>query len=155
MPINSFISYHFPTSWDEHVEVEIMHDLLHLVVEGARKTGSKIVVAGNFNACIGSLRVGEDTAGGGKWGLGPRNTGVDAIVSWVLANGFDVRNRQTSLHPARQSWTCQRMMDGAKVPQDNILADGQVPVQQVWHDYILPLGLVTYIAFYNDVAHVN
>ena len=80
-----------------------MYDFLKLVVASARNTGSKIVVAGNFNACIGSLHVGENAAGVGEWGLGPRNTRGDAMVSWVLANGFNVRSRQTSRHPARQS----------------------------------------------------
>ena len=50
-------------------------------------------------------------------------------------------NRQPSPHPARESWTCQRMMDGARVQLDYILADGHVTVQQVWHDCILPIGL--------------
>ena len=74
-------------------------------------------------------------------GVRPRNTRGDAMVSWVLANGFNVCSRQTSQHPARESWTCQRMMDGARVQLDYILADGHVTVQQVWHDYILPICL--------------
>ena len=48
--------------------IEIIHDLLQLVVETVRNTGSKIVVAGDFNACIGSVSVDEDTAGVGEWG---------------------------------------------------------------------------------------
>ena len=32
-------------------------------------------------------------------------------------------------------------MDGARVQLDYILADGHVTVQQVWHDYIVPIGL--------------
>ena len=63
------------------------------------------------------------------------------MVSWVLGNGFNVCSRQTSLHPAHESWTCQRSMDGARVQLDHILADGHVTVQQVWHDYIIPIGL--------------
>ena len=77
-----------------------------------RNAGSKNVVVGDFNACIGGLRIDEDAAGVGEWGLGPRNTRGDAMVSWVLANGFNVCSRQTSLHPAHESWTCQRSMDG-------------------------------------------
>ena len=50
-------------------------------------------------------------------------------------------SRQPSLHPADESWTCQRSMDGARVQLDYILADGHVTVQQVWHDYIVPIGL--------------
>ena len=92
----SFISCYFPTSWDDDGEIEVMHELLQLIVASARNTGSKIVVAGDFNACIGGLRIDEDAAGVGKWGLGPRNTRGDAMVSWVLANGFNVCSRQTS-----------------------------------------------------------
>ena len=52
-------------------------------------------------------------------GVGPRNTRGDAMVSWVPANSFNVCSRQTSLHPAREeSWTCQKMMDGARVQLD-------------------------------------
>ena len=32
-------------------------------------------------------------------------------------------------------------MDGARIQLDYILADGHVTVQQVWHDYIVPIGL--------------
>ena len=83
----------------------------------------------------------EDAAGVGEWGSGPRNTRGDAMVSWVLGNGFNVCSRQTSLHLAHESWTCQRSMDGVRVQLDYILADGHVTVQQVWHDYIIPIGM--------------
>ena len=62
----SFISCYFPTSWDDDGEIEVMYDLLQLIVESARSTGSKIVVGGDFNACIGGLRVDEDAAGVGE-----------------------------------------------------------------------------------------
>ena len=137
----SFTSCYFPTSWDDDGEIEVMYDLLQLIVESAQNTGSKIVVGGDFNACIGGLRIDEDAAGVGEWGSGPRNTRGDAMVSWVLGNGFNVCSRQTSLHPAHESWTCQRSMDGARVQLDYIVADGHVTVQQVWHDYIVPIGL--------------
>ena len=106
---SSFISCYFPTSWDEDGEIEIMYDLLQLVVANARNTGSKIVVARDFNACIGSLRVDEDTAGVGEWGLGPRNTRGDAMVSWVLANGF-------SAQPTNFTTPGRGVMD---MPEDN------------------------------------
>ena len=64
------------------VELKIMYDLLQLVVGSARNTGSKMVFAGDFNGCIGSLRIGKDTAGVGEWRLGPRNTRGDAMVLW-------------------------------------------------------------------------
>ena len=137
----SFISCYFPTSWDDDGEIEVLYDLLQLIVASARSTGSKIVVGGDFIACIGGLRIDEDAAGLGEWGSGPRNTRGDAMVSWVLGNGFNVRSRQTSLHPAHESWTCQRSMDGARIQLDCNLADGHVTVQQVWHDYIVPIGL--------------
>jgi len=66
----SFISYDFPTSWDDDGEIEVMHDLLQLIVKSARNSGSKIVVGGDFNASIGGLRIDEDAAGFGKWGQG-------------------------------------------------------------------------------------
>ena len=50
----------------------------------------------------------------------------------------DVCSQQT-LHPAHESWT--GTMDGARLPLTYILANGHVTLQQVWHDYIPPIGL--------------
>ena len=137
----SFLSCYFPTSWDDGASIEGMYELLDSVLQGLGRTPGRVIIAGDFNACIGGIQPGDDLHSLGWWGVGRRNDRGVHLANWVVQNGFHILSRQTSAHDINESWTCQRYFDETRVQLDFILGDPQASVVQVWLDDILPIGL--------------
>ena len=137
----SFLSCYFPTSWDDDASIEGMYELLDSVLQGLGRTPGRVIIGGDFNACIGGIQPGDDLHSLGWWGVGRRNDRGVHLANWVVQNGFHILSRQTSAHDINESWTCQRYFDETRVQLDFILGDPQASVGQVWLDDILPIGL--------------
>ena len=105
------------------------------------QTPGRILVGGDFNACIGGVQLGDDLHSLGWWGVGRRNDRGVHLANWVLQNGFHILSRQTNAHDINDSWTCQRYFDEARVQLDFILGDSKANVADVWLDNIVPIGL--------------
>ena len=137
----SVLSCYFPTSWDEDASIEGMYELLDSVLQGLGQTPCRILVGGDFNACIGGVQPGDDLHSLGWWGVGRRNDRGVHLANWVLQNGFHILSRQTSAHDINDSWTCQRYFDETQVQLDFISDDSKANVADVWLDNIVPIGL--------------
>ena len=94
----SFLSCYFPTSWDDDASIEGMYELLDSVLDGLGQTPGRIIVGGDFNACIGGVQLGDDLHSLGWWGVGRRNDRGVHLANWVLQNGFQILSRQTNAH---------------------------------------------------------
>ena len=69
----SLLSCYFPTSWDDDASIEGMYELLDSVLDGLGQTPGRIIVGGDFNACIGGVQFGDDLHSLGWWGVGRRS----------------------------------------------------------------------------------
>ena len=135
------MSCYLPTSWDDDASIEGMYELLDSVLDGLGQTPGRIIVGGDFNACIGGVQLGDDLHSLGWWGVGRRNDRGVHLANWVLLNGFQILSRQTNAHDINDSWTCQRYFDETRVQLDFILSDSKANVADVWLDNIVPIGL--------------
>ena len=56
----SFLSCYFPIFWEDDASIEGMYELLDSVLQGLGRTAGRIILEGDFNACIGGLPPGDD-----------------------------------------------------------------------------------------------
>ena len=129
---------YFPTSLAADDEVEHVYAILRLVLGNAVQDGQIPLVGGDFNACIGEDEQFDHVEFIGPCGMGERG---NALIEFVLEQGFCIFNRHMDMSHMNDSWTCSRSNDGRLVQIDFVLGASQFLLDDVWHDFGLPIGL--------------
>ena len=132
---------YMPTSWDTDAAVEEVYLLLEMLIHTAERIKAVSLFGGDFNACIGAPKAGDDLTLIGACGNGARNRRGARMIHWILEHGLQVLNRLDATMTIEKCWTCRRAMDGALVQLDFLLASLRVRVVRAWVDQSLPVGV--------------
>ena len=114
-------SCYIPTSWEPDDAAEHVYDLLGMFLFNCYHAGAIPIIAGNFNAVIGTPLPGGDDDLLGICGFRPRNDRGWMLVRWVLEHGLCIQSRLDRNIRHDNCWTCQRSMDGVLVQMDYII----------------------------------
>ena len=134
-------SVYFPISWDAEGQMDNLYDVLALVGGNCCQAGAVPIVAGDFNASLGSPLWTDDVETLGFCGVGVRNESGWMLSRWVHQTGLIVQNRMDREQPSAAAWTCQRSMDGMLFQIDFILTAARFRLVKSWCDFALPIGL--------------
>ena len=134
-------SCYFPTTWDTDDAVDETYSLLNTLLETGN-LGNKIpLLAGDFNASIGTKQACDDVVFLGQCGMGQRNERGSTLAHWILEHGLQIFNRIRDASFDLDSWTCKRTADNALVQLDYIIGMPAFVTMSTWNDYQLPIGL--------------
>jgi len=98
--------------------VEQVHDFFTVACVGE---GATPLVAGDFNASIGTAFGQDEIKFLGFCGCGQRKAKGWSLVNSVLGNGLLIQNRMDTAINIDASWTCNRSFDGALVQLDFVV----------------------------------